>query len=70
LIQYVSFFEHGHDFIDYIVGKGADVNSTAKDMKTAIFEASYLGHFKNVQVLLKHGANPKIRVPLMVSKKF
>lgn len=55
---------HKRDFkkevVDYLIKRGADVNLRQKDGTTALWHAAKLGDDDIVEILLDHGADPKI----------
>jgi len=47
--------------IDFLLGKGANINAKSRDGGTALHGAAFLGHIKTVNLLLSKGADPNIR---------
>jgi ankyrin repeat protein len=52
---------NGHaEIVDYLIGRGADVNGKVENGSSALFFASRFGHIETVKVLLKHRADLSI----------
>jgi ankyrin repeat protein len=52
---------NGHaGIVDYLIGKGAEVDAITENGSTALFFASRNGHAETVRMLLKHRADPTI----------
>lgn len=62
-------------FVYDLLNQGADVNSRNRDGETALYRAVRVGDVDAVDMLLKHGADPNIRVsrfgvtPLMIAAR-
>jgi ankyrin repeat protein len=49
---------NGHtEIVEYLIGRGADVNGKAENGSSALFFASRFGHLETVKALLKHRAD-------------
>jgi hypothetical protein len=48
-------------WVEWAINQGADVNVVDYLGITPLFIASYIGKFKNVHMLLKHGASPNVQ---------
>jgi ankyrin repeat protein len=49
---------NGHTkIVDYLIGRGADVNAKTENGSSALFFASRFGHIETVRTLLKHRAD-------------
>jgi ankyrin repeat protein len=53
--------EGASDVLEKIVALGFDVNTTNEFGQTPLFESVIIGRWDNVEVLLKHGADPTVR---------
>ncbi|MDR3299527.1 MAG: ankyrin repeat domain-containing protein [Candidatus Accumulibacter sp.] len=52
---------NGHtEIVDYLIGRGAEIDAKTENGSTALFFASRFGHLETVKALLKHRADPKI----------
>jgi ankyrin repeat protein len=52
--------EHGVGIARLLLEHGVDVHAKDKDLDTALHWAAFLGRLEVTQVLLEHGANPKV----------
>ena len=52
----------GHtDIVEYLISKGADVNTANYSGRTALHHAAFYGHLDVVKLLLSKGADPNIK---------
>jgi ankyrin repeat protein len=52
---------NGHtEIVDYLIGRGAEIDAKTENGSTALFFASRFGHIETVKALLKHRADPNI----------
>jgi len=69
-MQYAANFKYGWKLIEILLENGAEVNLKDKNGRTPIFDAAYLGFFKNVQILLRAGASTKFAYLQLVHLMF